>query len=517
MGVDQLAAVVPAAAPDVIDVRSPSTGQIVGTVPVVSPAAVASAVADLRAHQPAWEALGPSGRAAWLRRWRDWLLDNEASLVATLQAETGKPKAEAAIEIPIICDLINYYASRAEKFLGDERVRPHGLLTSSKSLWRVYRPYPVVGVITPWNFPILIPGVDSVCALLAGAAVVIKPSEVTPLSALELVRGWTEIGAPAVLTCLTGLGPTGAAVVDAVDMVQFTGSTATGRAIAMRAAERLIPCSVELGGKDPAIVLADANLERAANGVAWGALFNAGQACVAIERVYVEASVHDEFVGLLTKQVAALRQGNDAVAYTADVGALATATQLDIVKRHVDDAIARGANAIVGGSPTGAATYFEPTVLIGVDHTMECMHEESFGPIVPVMKVADEEEAIRLANDSVYGLSATVWTGDRARGLRIARRLEAGAVNVNDSHANLFCFGLPHGGWKTSGLGARLGGASGVRKYCRQQAITAPRIPVQKKELLWYPYSARRARTVSRVLRLLTARGSRRLGKRGSR
>jgi acyl-CoA reductase-like NAD-dependent aldehyde dehydrogenase len=213
---------------------------------------------------------GPGARAVWLRKLRDWLLDNESRLVDVVTAETGKPRAEAAFEVMVTCDTINYYADRARKFLAAKKLRPHGPLTATKKLTRVYRPYQVVGVITPWNFPLLIPGVDAVTALLAGAAVVVKPSEVTPLSACELARGWEQIGAPPVLACVTGLGAAGAAVVDAVDMVQFTGSTGTGRAIAARAGERLIPCGVELGGKDPAIVLADADLSRAANGIHHG-------------------------------------------------------------------------------------------------------------------------------------------------------------------------------------------------------------------------------------------------------
>ncbi|MCW2784762.1 MAG: aldehyde dehydrogenase [Marmoricola sp.] len=495
---------------DAIDVRNPGNGTLVGSVPVLSPEAVLDVVTGLRAEQVAWEALGPRQRARWLRIYRDWLLDNEAALVATVQAETGKPLAEAELEVMLICDVINYYSDRATKFLSTERIRPHGILTAVKVLRKVYRPQPVVGVITPWNFPMMIPGVDSVTALLAGAAVLIKPSEVTPLSAVALVRGWREIGAPDVFACVTGFGPTGAAVVDTVDMVQFTGSTATGRSIAVRAAQRLIPCCVELGGKDPALVLADANLERAANGIAWGGLLNAGQACVSVERVYVEAGVHDEFVALLTEKVRALRQGGDEQPFTADVGALANDGQLQIVKRQVADALERGATVAVGGSATGVGTYFEPTVITGVDHSMECVRDESFGPIIPVIKVADVDEAIRLANDSEYGLSATVWTGSRRRGLDVARKLEVGAVNVNDAVANLFCFGLPHGGWKTSGLGSRLGGAHGLRKYCRQQAITVPRVPTLTSELLWYPYSRKRATTVARVLRLLVARNPRR-------
>jgi betaine-aldehyde dehydrogenase len=497
----------PSPATETVDVRNPATGDVVGSVPVQTVDAVASVVRELRSHQPAWEALGPAGRAVWLRKLRDWLLDNESELIEQLHAETGKPPAEAVLEIMVVCDAINYYADRAPEFLADEKLRPHGPLTAQKKLTKVYRPFGVVGIITPWNFPILIPGADAVPALLAGAAVVIKPSEATPLSAVALARGWREIGAPPVLACVTGLGATGAAV---VDLVQFTGSTRTGRAIAARAGELLIPCSVELGGKDPAIVLADADLARAANGIAWGGLMNAGQACISVERVYVEAPAYDHFMALLTERVVALRQGLDDGSFSEDVGAMATAQQAEIVRRHIDDAAARGARVVTGGKASADGAFFEPTILVDVDHSMACMREETFGPTIPVMKVADAEEAIRLANDSEYGLSATVWTGDRRRGEEIARRLECGAVNINDAYANLFCFALPHGGWKNSGIGARLGGSAGIRKFCRQQAITVPRIPTAKNEVLWYPYSARRGRTVAKILRLLVARDVRR-------
>jgi acyl-CoA reductase-like NAD-dependent aldehyde dehydrogenase len=492
----------------VIDVRNPATGEVIGSVAAQPAQAVVAVVDGLRTHQSSWEALGPDGRAVWLRKLRNWLLDNESHLIDILSAETGKPRAEARFEVMVTCDVINYYADRARKYLAENKFRPHGPLTSTKKLTSVYRPYPVVGVITPWNFPLLIPGVDAISALLAGAAVVVKPSEITPLSARELARGWTQIGAPPVLACVTGLGETGAAVVDSVDMVQFTGSTRTGRAIAARAGERLIPCGVELGGKDPAIVLADADLSRAANGIAWGALFNSGQACISVERVYVEAPVYDRFVALLTERVRSIRQGVDNGSYSADVGPMATQQQVEIVRNHVQDAVANGATIATGGKATGG--FFEPTILLDVDHSMACMRDETFGPTIPVMKVADEEEAIRLANDSPYGLSASVWTNDIDRGRDIAHRLEVGAVNINDVYSNLFCFPLPHGGWKSSGLGSRLGGPQGLRKYCRQQAVTTPRVPRLANQLLWYPYSHRRAGLVGALLRVVVGRDARR-------
>jgi acyl-CoA reductase-like NAD-dependent aldehyde dehydrogenase len=244
-------------------------------------------------------------------------------------------------------------------------------------------------------------------------------------------------------------------------------------------------------------------------------MFNSGQVCVSIERVYVEAPVYDEFVAKLADNVRRLRQGQDArgkKGFKFDVGAMATAAQRDIVKRHVDEALSKGAKALTGGKPTGVGTFFEPTVLVDVDQSMSCMQEETFGPTLPVVKVADEEEAIRLANDSTYGLSATVWTGDKERGERVARRLDVGAVNVNDAMSNLFSLALPMGGWKNSGVGSRYGGAAGMLKYCRQQAITSPRLPTQAKELLWYPVSRRRIAFALGVMRAAAGRGVRRLG-----
>ncbi|MGH3432901.1 MAG: aldehyde dehydrogenase family protein, partial [Thermocrispum sp.] len=450
-----------------ITVHSPADGSVAGEVADQGPDAVQTAAAALREAQPEWEAIGFPGRAQWLRRYRDWLLDNDEYLGKVLQSETGKPWFEATMETPYIADLINYYTKHGEKFLADETPRSHGPITMTKRSRVVYRPHQLVGVITPWNFPLALALMDGVPALLAGAAVLVKPSEFTPLVTKAAIAGWAEIGAPPVLTCVTGYGPTGAAVVDNVDYVQFTGSTRTGKVIGARAAERLVPFSLELGGKDAMVVLDDADLERAANGAVWGGVCNSGQMCTSVERVYATAPVYEEFVSRVVDKVKELRQGQDDQGYRFDVGSLANENQLSIVERHVTEAVKQGAKALTGGKRAANGTFFEPTVLVDVDHSMTCMREETFGPTLPIMKVTDTEEAVRLANDSSYGLSATVWGRDGNRAEQVARRIEAGSVNVNDMFTNLFALPVPQAGWKQSGVGARNGGAYGIRKYCR--------------------------------------------------
>lgn len=513
-GVDGVNGKAPATPATEIEVRNPASGELVGTVAIASAEDVAEATRALRRAQPAWEAIGPGGRKKWLLKLQDWVIDNAEELADAIQSETGKPRIDARVEIAFTVDQLGYWARNAAKFLADQSAPPHTPLMRVKQLTTVYQPYQVVGVITPWNFPLGMGIADVVPALAAGAAVLHKPSEVTPLTPLVLQRGWSEIGAPAVLAVVSGAGATGAALIDNVDYVQFTGSVPTGRKIGVACAERMTPYSLELGGKDPAIVLADADLDRAAYGIAYGALVNGGQLCISIERVYVEAAVHDEFVGKLVAHVKELRQGQDDRSNSFDLGPLATAAQMQIVKRHVDEAIAAGATALTGGKPTGTGTFFEPTVLVDVDQSMSCITEETFGPTIPVVKVADEAEAVRLSNDSIFGLSASVWTGNRARGQRIARELEAGAVNINDSVINLFNPTIPHGGWGQSGTGYRWGGANGLRKYCRAKAITAPSLPTQKKEMLWFPYSPSKFGFMEAAMRAISARGRRRFGPR---
>ena len=348
-------------------------------------------------------------------------------------------------------------------------------------------------------------------ALAAGNAVILKPSEVTPLTSQLLLDGLLECGLPeGVMQIATGYGDTGSALVDEVDMIMFTGSTATGKRVMAKAAETLTPVSLELGGKDPMLVLADADVERAANVAVQYAFFNGGQTCISIERVYVEEPVYDEFVAKVTEKARALRNGVSTGPGTSDVGAITFPKQVEIIEQHVEDAKAKGARVLLGGHrghDGKGGNWYEPTVLVDVDHSMACMTEETFGPTLPIMKVRDEEEAIRLANDSPYGLAASVMSKDVKRGEAVARRREAGAVCVNDALVNYLALELPMGGAKASGLGSRHG-KGGIRKFCQAQAILVTRFQLAH-EVQFYPYKKGVTKGLQRAIGFIYGRGKR--------
>ena len=482
-----------------LEVTSPWDGSVVKTVALDRPASVANTALRLRSAQPAWAAVGAKARALWVRRLRDHLLWNVDSLVATLSAETGKPETEARVEIIFAVEAMRYYAQHADAHL---RTKPVRTSPATLGLGRVSvhaRPYPLVGVISPWNFPFGLAVVDAIPALLAGAAVVLKPSELTPLSAMALVEAWRAIGAPDVFDCAIGDGEVGAALVEEADYVAFTGSTGTGRAIAVRAAERLIPCSLELGGNDAMIVLADADLERAANAAVFGSLCNGGQMCVSVERIYVEADVHDLFVAKLRAKLSTLP--------AADIAPLASAAQSDVVVAHVTEAELSGATAQTWHDRRG--NWHPPTLLLGVTQTMSCVQEETFGPLLPIIRVADSDEAVALSNDTRFGLSATVWTKNPTKADEVASQLEAGAVNVNCMFSNLFVFDVPQEGWKSSGIGSRFGGAHAIRRYCREQAVMHSRLNLAA-EPHWFPYSPRTVATLRVLTNVLRGPAARR-------
>jgi acyl-CoA reductase-like NAD-dependent aldehyde dehydrogenase len=500
-----------AASGEGIPVENPATGEIIATVADLGAEAVAEMAVRGRAAQAGWEAFGPEGRARVMLRAQKWLMDNAEQVVQTIVSETGKTYEDATFaEISYGGGAFGFWAKNAESYLADERIKSSQVLVKGKKLILRYRPLGLIGVIGPWNYPLTNSFGDCIPALMAGNSVILKPSEVTPLTSLLLAEAMLDCGLPEnVLQIATGRGETGAALVDHVDMIMFTGSTRTGRKVAEAAANRLIPASLELGGKDPMIVLSDADLERAANFATYYSMQNAGQTCISIERAYVEEPVYDEFVAKVSDKVRALRVGKPDGYGSVEVGAITFPPQLDTIKDHVADAVQKGARVLTGGQELpGSGRFFEPTVLVDVDHSMKIMTEETFGPTLPIMRVHDAEEAVRLANDTPYGLASSVFSRDTARGEAIARRIEAGATTVNDAMINYAALELPMGGAKASGLGSRHG-AGGIRKYCSQQAIVVTPRLAMKRELHMYPYKARTSRLLGRFFKFLYGRGRR--------
>lgn len=491
-------------------VRNPATGAVAGEVHWTNPADVARIATALAQAQREWEARGATGRAKVLSRYAVWLGEHRQEIEDLLISETGKSRSDAVQEVPLLLMIMAYYVKTMEKALAPES-RPASLpFLAIKKITVHYRPRPVVGVIAPWNYPVANALMDSIGALAAGCAVLLKPSERTPLTAEVLVRGWRECGAPEVFALAQGAREVSEAVIDNVDYIQFTGSSETGRKVMERAARRLTPVSLELGGKDPMIVLDDADVDLAAHAAVWGAMFNAGQTCVSVERVYVLEPVYDAFVDTVVRDVEALRVGaGDGYSY----GAVIDESQLAIIERHVDDARARGARVLTGGRRApGAGCFYPPTVIVDTDHTMQCMTEETFGPTLPIMKVTSVAEAVRLANDSPYGLSASVFSGDLARAKDVAAQLEFGAVNINDVLANLMCTTAPMGGWKASGIGARWGGADGIRKFCRVETVVEPRFNVGAGANYYSAPAKARAR-MNKQITWMALRGPRRVAR----
>lgn len=501
-------------AEETIEVRNPATGETIAAVPVRSNNDVFAAVERARRAQQDWSARSFADRGRTLLNVRDSLLDRRDEVLGTIVSETGKPRVEALSTELIYCaDVLTYYAKNAERFLRDERRRPHLLLLKSKRAWISYVPYGVVGIISPWNFPLNMTLGDSAPALMAGNAVVIKPSELTPLTALLVERIYREAGAPEhVLQVMTGFGATGEALAAAADMIAFTGSVATGRKIAQQAARSLKPVSLELGGKDPMVIFADADLERAANAAVWGAMLNSGQVCQAVERVYVEDSAAGKFTELVVAKVRALRQGREISAGSGmvDIGSMTSPAQIEIIERHLEDARQRGASILTGGKRRTdlPGIFFEPTVVTNVDHSMELMTEETFGPVLPIMRFRTEAEAIDLANETKYGLSSSVWTRDRKRARRFARRIQAGNVCINDVIISYAVSDVPFGGVRESGIGHRHA-EKGIRKFCQIHSVVEERIGL-KREPIWYPYSAASEKFLTRALQLTFWRGWRR-------
>jgi acyl-CoA reductase-like NAD-dependent aldehyde dehydrogenase len=495
---------------DVIEVSDPATGQLVRRLEACTPERLKQMAARARQAQPGWQALGFEGRGKVLRRAQKWVLDNAERVIDTMVSETGKTREDVTLELSLTAMAFGFWAKRAPRYLADERVRTGSPFLLGRKVIVRYEPVGVAGVIGPWNYPLVNNIGDAMPALAAGNTVLLKPSSVTPLSSLLMEEALSECGIPeGAFQVVVGRGALGEELIDEVDFIMFTGSTETGRRVMARAAKTLTPVSLELGGKDPMIVLSDADVERAANAAVFWSMQNAGQTCISVERVYVEEPIYEDFVQRVAEKTQRLRQGVPGGFGSVEVGSFINPPQAKVVEAHVADALAKGARVLAGGHrPPAEGTFFEPTVLADVDHSMACMTEETFGPTLPVMKVKDAEEAIRLANDSPYGLQASVFTRDVARGEALARRVQAGAVVVNDAGANYSALEAPMGGWKSSGVGVRHG-PEGIRKYTRRQTIVLTRF-APKKDLYMFPYTRVRSALLLKGVKLLYGRGKRR-------
>ncbi|HET7174264.1 MAG TPA: succinic semialdehyde dehydrogenase [Nocardioidaceae bacterium] len=455
---------------------APFTGEPIATLETSSPADVAEAVRRAQTAQRSWSRVPLDLRAAILLRFHDLVFDRQRELLDLVQLESGKARKHAFEEVAHVALTARYYARTAGRLLRTSRRRGVLPLLTRVDVHRV--PKGVVGVISPWNYPFSLAMCDGLPALVAGNTVVHKPDSQGIGTALLGVELLTEAGLPAdAWQVVHGDGPVlGPPLVDAVDYLSFTGSTGTGRQVATRAAERLVGASLELGGKNPMLVLHDADLDRAADGAVRACFSSAGQICVGVERLFVADQVYEEFVERFLRRVHAQRL-SAAFDYTGDVGSLVSAAQLDRVAGHVEDARAKGAVVLAGGRPRPdvGPWFYEPTVLAHVTPEMACFGEETFGPVVSLYRFTDETDAVARANDGTFGLNASIYTSDGARGRRLARAIRSGTVNVNEAYGATFgSIDAPMGGMRDSGLGRRQG-PEGIYRYVDQQAVATQR------------------------------------------
>jgi succinate-semialdehyde dehydrogenase/glutarate-semialdehyde dehydrogenase len=491
-----------------IEVENPATGDVLGRVPRCDGADVEHAVRRAREAQARWRTTSHERRREILLRFHDLVLDRQDEVLDVVQLESGKARRHAFEEVMDVAMVARYYARTAERHLGPKRRR--GAFPVLTATWEYHHPVGVVGVISPWNYPLTLSISDAIPALAAGNAVVLKADSKTPFSALEGLALLEQAGLPPdVLQVVTGSGAElGPELIDRVDYVMFTGSTQVGRGVASQAAERLIPSSMELGGKNAMIVLEDANVSRAAEGAERAMFSNAGQLCISMERLLVHERIAQQFIDQLVERVRAMRLGA-GLNYDFDMGSLISREQLEAVSEHVEDALSKGATVLTGGKhrPDIGPYFYEPTLLTDVSEGMSLFADETFGPVVAISTFSDEEEAVQRANASCYGLNFSVWTRDTRRGRELATRLEAGTVNVNEGYVSTWgSVDAPMGGMKDSGLGRRHG-ATGIVKYTESQTVSVQRLiplapPPPVGQAMW-------AKLMTAALRLLRRVGMR--------
>lgn len=478
------------AARETIISTNPATGEQLGELRCATADEVHEAVRRARLAQPAWQKLPIKERVAVLKRFQRSLLERRNEIAELISREAGKPAVEALnTEILVVLDAAAFCIRNAHSFLRDEPV-PHGSLAMKAKRGRLVRePYGVIGIIAPWNYPFSTPAIETLGALALGNAVVLKPSEFTPLVALEFQKLLYSAGLnPDLLGVLIGAGSVGGTLLEAdIDKLIFTGSVVTGKSIAEAAAKRLLPVVLELGSKDPMIVLEDADLEVASSGAVWGSMMNCGQTCLSIERCYVQRGVCEKFLEMCRQKIEKLRVG-EGLGSEVEMGPLIHERQMRTVEEHVNDAVARGARLLAGGRRLTelGPNFYAPTLLADVTHDMRIMQEETFGPALPVAPFDTDDDAVRLANDSEFGLAASVWTGNRRRGEALAARIKAGTVMVNDALTGFGISEAPHGGFKQSGIG-RTHGKMGLAEMVQVKYVDVDLLPRMPK-VWWYGY-----------------------------
>ncbi|MGA9399428.1 succinic semialdehyde dehydrogenase [Haladaptatus sp.] len=488
---DGTVAVADSGSDDSIPVHFPFTGEQIGSVPAATERDVSKAVSSARAAQREWSSWSVERRASLLSRFHDLVLDRQDELLDVMGLESGKARQHSFEEVLDVATNARYYANRGADFLRPRR-RDGAIPLATKT--KEYRtPVGVVGIIAPWNYPLTLAVSDAIPALLAGNSVVLKPAEETPFTALFATKLLREAGVPeTVFQVVTGRGgEVGPALIDGVDFVGFTGSTETGRTVAKRAGENLVKCSLELGGKNPMLVLDDADVSEAVEGAIRGCFTNAGQLCLSFERLYVQDGVYDAFLRRFAERTRNLTMA-PSLDYEIEVGSLVSEAQFEKVRAHVEDAVEKGATVVTGGNarPDLGPYFFEPTILEEVTDGMVIAREETFGPVVSVTRFSDAAEAIRLANDSEHGLNASVWTTYSERGWNVARQIDCGTVGINDPyHATWASVDAPMGGMKASGVGRRHG-REGILKYTEAQTVAEQRFaslaPPRRIPTEWY-------------------------------
>jgi acyl-CoA reductase-like NAD-dependent aldehyde dehydrogenase len=500
----------------VVESIDPASGAVHARYAATNPVDIPAIFDRARMAQKEWAARPLHERCAMVQRLRDTIFDSREEIASVITRETGKPRVEAIFaEIVLALDTADFLARRSPRWLRPERVPHYNLALKAKSGWLEFEPLGVVAIISPWNYPFAIPMAQIIPALVAGNAVLLKPSELTPATGAltgDLISKLTGASKfpPNLVQILHGAGDTGAALIDASpDKVFFTGSVATGQRIAEACGRKLIPSVLELGGKDAMIVLDDADLDIASSAAVWGSFTNCGQACLSVERIYVERAVAERFTSLCVQKTAKLRLGPPSDA-DAEVGPVIRLRQLEKVEEHLRDAVSRGAKILVGGHrrPDLGPNFLEPAVIANVDHSMKIMREETFGPVMVIQAVDSADEAIALANDSPFALSGSIWTADARRGRELASRLRAGSVMVNDVASYYGISEAPHGGRGASGWG-RAHSRFGLLEMVHTKYVDVERLPHAAKAW-WFGYTSELAFAADRFIDLLFARDWRR-------